>query len=137
VLVSRRANAKAEAAPTTIAMKPKVYQYAKCSTCRKALAFFARHGVEVESKDIVGTPPSKAELARALKLSGLPVKKLFNTSGQSYRDGGFGERLPTMTESQALDVLAKDGKLVKRPLVLGSDYALVGFDEAAYRKRYG
>jgi arsenate reductase len=117
-------------------VRPKVYQYAKCSTCRKALAFLARQGVEIESKDIVGTPPSKAELARALKLSGLPVKKLFNTSGQSYRDGGFGERLPTMTESQALDALAKDGKLVKRPLVLGSDYALIGFDEAAYRKRY-
>jgi arsenate reductase len=118
-------------------VKPKVYQYPKCSTCRKALAFFERHGVEIDSKDIVVTPPTKTELARALKLSGLPVKKLFNTSGQSYREGGFGERLPTMTESQALDALAKDGKLVKRPLVLGSDYALVGYDEASYRKRFG
>jgi arsenate reductase (glutaredoxin) len=118
-------------------VKPKVFQYPKCSTCRKALAFFERQRVEIESKDIVRTPPSKAELARALKLSGLPVKKLFNTSGQSYRDGGFGERLPTMTESQALDALAQDGKLIKRPLVLGSDYALVGYDEASYRKRYG
>jgi arsenate reductase (glutaredoxin) len=120
-----------------VRVKPKVYQYAKCSTCRKALAFLGRHGVEFESRDIVGTPPSKAELARTLSLSGLPVKKLFNTSGQSYRDGGFGERLPTMTESQALDALAKDGKLIKRPLVLGGDYALVGFDEAAYEKRFG
>jgi arsenate reductase len=64
------------------------------------------------------------------------VKKLFNTSGQSYREGGFGERLPTMTESQAIDALAKDGKLIKRPLVLGSDYALVGYDEGSYRKRF-
>jgi arsenate reductase len=118
-------------------VKPKVYQYPKCSTCRKALTFFERHGVEIDSKDIVVTPPTKAELARALKLSGLPIKKLFNTSGQSYREGGFGERLPAMTESQALDALAKDGKLIKRPLVLGSDYALVGYDEASYRKRFG
>lgn len=119
-----------------MAEKPKVYQYSKCSTCRKALAYLARRGVEVDSVDIVTKPPSKAELTRAMKLAGVPVKKLFNTSGQSYRDGGFGEKLPKMSESQALDALARDGKLVKRPLVLGKDYALVGFDEAAYRERF-
>ena len=118
-------------------MKPKVYQYSKCSTCRKALAYFARRGIEIDSVDIVTKPPSKAELSRALKLTGFPVKKLFNTSGQSYRDGNFGDRLPELSESEALDALTKDGKLVKRPLVLGEDYALVGFDEGAYKKRYG
>jgi arsenate reductase len=92
--------------------------------------------VEIDSVDIVARPPQKGELARAMKLAGVPVKKLFNTSGQSYRDGGFGERLPKMSESESLDALARDGKLVKRPLVIGRDYALVGFDEAAYRARF-
>ena len=118
-------------------MPLKVYQYAKCSTCRKALSFLAEHDVKHETIDIVARPPSKAELRRAMKLAKLPVKKLFNTSGESYRKARFGERLATMTEDQALDALAKDGKLVKRPVVLGDDFALVGFDEAAYRARFG
>jgi arsenate reductase (glutaredoxin) len=114
----------------------KVYQYAKCSTCRKALAFLAKRGVEYESVDIVTKPPSKAELRRALEQSGLPIKKLFNTSGESYRNGRFGERLPKMTEAQALDALSSDGKLIKRPVVFGKDFTLVGFDEAAYGARF-
>ncbi|HEY2406858.1 MAG TPA: arsenate reductase family protein [Polyangiaceae bacterium] len=112
--------------------KPRVYQYPNCSTCKKALKWLSARGVEIDSRDIVKTPPSLAELKQALKLSGLPLKKLFNTSGASYRDGGFGERLPTMSEKDALSALAADGKLVKRPLILLSDTALVGFDEAAY-----
>lgn len=118
------------------AMKPKVYHYPKCSTCRKALAFLEEQGVPHERVDIVATPPSKAELRRALKLTALPLKKLFNTSGQSYREGRFGERLPTLSEGEAIEALAADGKLIKRPLVLGDDFALIGFDEAAYRARF-
>jgi arsenate reductase len=118
-------------------VKNRVYHYAKCSTCRKALAFLSDQAVPYEAIDIVTNPPSKAELARVLKLSGLPWKKLFNTSGQSYREGRFGERIADMSESEALDALARDGKLIKRPLVIGSDFALVGFDQAAYRKRFG
>ena len=117
-------------------MKPKVYQYPKCSTCRKALAFLGEHGVAFDSVDIVTKPPSKKTLKDALRLSGVPVKKLFNTSGQSYRDGNFGERLKTMSEAEALDALAADGKLIKRPLLLGDDYALVGFDADAYERRF-
>jgi arsenate reductase len=118
-------------------MSLKVYQYSKCSTCRKALAFLSKQGVEHETIDIVTKPPSKAELKRAWKQSGLPLKKMFNTSGESYRNGRFGERLATMSDEQALDALAKDGKLIKRPVVLGGDFALVGFDEAAYDERFG
>ena len=114
----------------------KVYQYSKCSTCRKALAFLAKRGVKYESIDIVTEPPSKAELGRALELGKLPLKKLFNTSGESYKKGRFSERLPKMTETEAIDALAKDGKLIKRPFVLGSDFALVGFDESAYGARF-
>jgi arsenate reductase len=117
-------------------MKPRVYQYSKCSTCRKALAFLDEKGVEYESVDIVSRPPSKRELKNALKLTGLPLKKLFNTSGQSYREGNFGERLATLSEADALDALAADGKLVKRPFIVGDDYVLVGFDEASYRARF-
>ena len=118
-------------------MTLKVYQYAKCSTCRKALAFLAKHGVKHESVDIVRQPPTKAELERALTLTSLPLKKLFNTSGESYRNGGFGARIATMTKSEALDALSRDGKLVKRPFVLGDDFALLGFDESAYTARFG
>lgn len=117
-------------------MKPKVYSYAKCSTCRKALNFLDSNEVDYESVDIVTHPPKKKELKEVLTRSGLPVKKLFNTSGQSYRDGGFGQRLQSMSESDALDALAADGKLIKRPLIVGSDYALVGFEEKAYRSRF-
>lgn len=115
----------------------KVYQYDKCSTCRKALAFLDRAGVHYEAIDIVSKPPSKKELKEALTRTKLPLKKLFNTSGQSYREGRFGERLAELSEAEALAALNADGKLVRRPLVLGPDFALVGFDEPAYRARFG
>jgi arsenate reductase len=118
-------------------MSLKVYQYPKCSTCRKALAWLSKHRVAHEARDIVQQPPTKTELKRALTLTGLPLKKLFNTSGESYRLGRFGERLATMTEADALAALAADGKLVKRPFILGDDFALVGFDEGAYGARFG
>jgi len=117
-------------------MPLKVFHYPKCSTCRKALAFLRERGVRYDGVDITLSPPSKAQLKQALALSGLPLKKLFNTSGESYRGGRFGERLPDMSEAEALAALSSDGKLVKRPLLLGDDFALVGFDEAAYRARF-
>ena len=117
--------------------KLRVFHYPQCSTCKKAIKWLAAHDVAVELIDIVQHPPSKAELREVLKSAGIPLKKLFNTSGVSYREGGFGERLKTMTEAEALDALAKDGKLVKRPLVLGKGVQLVGFDETAYGEALG
>jgi len=117
--------------------KLRVFHYPQCSTCKKAIKWLAAHDVAVELINIVQHPPSKAELREVLKSAGIPLKKLFNTSGVSYREGGFGERLKTMTEAEALDALAKDGKLVKRPLVLGKGVQLVGFDEAAYGEALG
>lgn len=114
-----------------------VYQYPKCGTCRKALKFLDASGLDFVRKDIVETPPSKSALKKALALSGLPVRKLFNTSGQSYRNGGFKEKLGTMSEAQALAALAADGKLIKRPLVLGDGFALVGFREDEWREVLG
>jgi len=83
------------------------YQYSKCSTCRKALAYLDAQGASYESIDIVAKPPSRSQLAAALKQSGLPVKRFFNTSGQSYRDGQFGERLPVRGSRADRAVLAR------------------------------
>jgi len=115
--------------------KLRVYHYPQCSTCKKALKWLTEHDVEVELIDIVKHPPSKRELREVLSSAAVPLKKLFNTSGASYRDGKFGERLPSMSEAEALDALAADGKLIKRPLVLGKGLSLVGFDESAYRAK--
>jgi len=115
--------------------KLRVYHYPQCSTCKKALKWLTAHDVSVELVDIVKHPPSKRELREVLTSAGVPLKKLFNTSGASYREGKFGERLAAMSEAEALDALAADGKLIKRPLLLGKGVSLVGFDEAAYRAK--
>lgn len=114
-----------------------VYQYPKCSTCRKALKFLNQAGIDFVAKDIVTNPPSKTALQSARKLAGVPLNKLFNTSGQSYRNGGFKEKLKTMSDAQAFAALAADGKLIKRPLVIGDGFALVGFREDEWREALG
>lgn len=110
-----------------------VYQYPNCSTCKKALAWLKANKVAFTSIDIVKDPPAKAQLEAAQKLAGVPVKKLFNLAGASYRDGDFKTKLPAMTDAQAFAALAKDGKLIKRPLAIGDGVALVGFDETAWK----
>ena len=110
-----------------------VYQYPNCSTCRRALKWLDAQGIEHESVHIVEKPPSKALLKRALEASGLGIKAFFNTSGESYRSGGFKDKLPTMSDAQALAALAADGKLIKRPLAVGDGVVLVGFKEDAWR----
>jgi arsenate reductase len=110
-----------------------VYHYPNCSTCKKALAWLRSHAIEFEPIDIVRTPPSRADLERAARLAGVPIRKLFNVSGESYRAGNYKARLATMTDAQAFAALAADGKLIKRPLALGDGVALIGFDEAAWR----
>ena len=116
-------------------MSVTIYQYPNCSTCKKALAWLKTNGVAATSIDIVAKPPSRAELERAQKLAGVPVKKMFNVSGQSYRDGDYKAKLPTMTDAQAFAALAKDGKLIKRPLLVGDGFALVGFDADAWQDK--
>jgi len=110
-----------------------VYHYSKCSTCRKALAWLDARGIAHERIDIVTSPPSKAALAKAQKAAGVPVKKMFNTSGESYRNGKFGDKLPAMSDADAFAALAADGKLIKRPLLIGDGVALVGFQEDAWK----
>jgi len=105
----------------------KVFHYPKCSTCRKALKWLDAEGVEHQRVDIVAEPPSVKTLAKVKKLAGVELRKLFNTSGQSYRQGGWKDRLGDISEAEALAALAADGKLIKRPIVLGEDVALIGF----------
>lgn len=112
-----------------------IYQYPKCDTCRKALKWLDDQGIEHTPVHIVDHPPSKATLKKAAKLANVPVAKMFNTSGQSYRQGGFKEKLAKMSDAQAFDALAADGKLVKRPLVIGDGFALVGFREAEWAEK--
>ncbi len=116
-------------------MKVKIYEYEGCSTCRKALKFLDAEGVAYQRVPIVTSPPTKAELKTMLGLVG-ELRKLFNTSGQVYRELGVGEKLKTMSEAQALDLLASHGKLVKRPFVLFAGGGLVGFKEDEWKAAF-
>jgi arsenate reductase len=109
----------------------RVFQYPNCSTCKKALRWLDAQGIAYRSTNIVEQPPSLSLLKKARK-SGVPLTKLFNTSGQSYRAGNFKAKLATMSEAEALDALAADGKLVKRPFVMGEGVVLLGFREEDY-----
>ena len=110
----------------------KFYHYPKCGTCRKASKWLADHGIEVEAIDIVDSPPSKSRLEDYYKRSGRELKAFFNTSGQSYRQGDFKEKLATMSDAQMLGALAADGKLIKRPLLDTGSRVFVGFREEDY-----
>jgi arsenate reductase (glutaredoxin) len=113
-------------------MANKLYQYPKCSTCRKALKWLDERGVAYAASDLVASPPSAAALRDLYARSGLPIARFFNTSGESYRAGGFKARLPGMTEREAIAALAADGKLIKRPILDTGAAVLVGFNEATY-----
>lgn len=104
-------------------------QYPKCSTCRKAGKWLSDSGVDFEDRDITTNNPTKEELATWLKKSGLPIARFFNTSGKIYRENNLKEKVATATESELLDILASDGMVVKRPIVVGADFVLVGFKE--------
>jgi arsenate reductase (glutaredoxin) len=117
-------------------MATTVYHYPQCSTCRKALKWLDDRGIAHARVNIVEKPPSKAQLKGAIA-EGIPLRALFNTSGQSYRNGNFKEKLATMTEDQALASLHADGKLIKRPFLVSDDIYLVGFDEKAWKQALG
>ncbi|WP_413287753.1 arsenate reductase family protein [Bdellovibrio sp. HCB337] len=117
----------------------KVYEYAGCSTCKKALKFLETKKVKFQKIAIVDQPPTKVELKsmlQFLKEDGGDLKKLFNTSGVLYKEMKISEKFPTMSEADALDLLAKHGKLIKRPFVLGKDFGMVGFKEDQWKKHF-
>lgn len=110
-------------------MTLKVYQYPKCNTCRKALKWLDAHSVTVDSIDITEQPPSKIELKEMLKHYNGDLRRLFNTSGQLYREFKIKDELPSMSATEAIDLLSKNGKLIKRPFLLTKHAGLVGFKQ--------
>ena len=117
-----------------MAKQIKIYQYAKCSTCVKALKFLALKKIPFEAVDITENPPTTAELQKMIKAYGRDFKKLFNTSGVQYRELKISEKISDMTASEAVQLLAGNGRLVKRPFVLAGDVGLVGFKEDEWKK---
>ena len=106
--------------------------YPKCTTCQKAKKWLDDNGVEYELRDIKLDNPSLSELQEWCQKSSLPLKKFFNTSGLLYKSLDLKNKLPSMTEDEMLALLSSDGMLVKRPLLVGDDFALVGFKEAEW-----
>ena len=112
-------------------------EYPKCSTCKKAKKWLDEAGVTYTDRHIVEDRPTKEELSAWQEKSGLPLKKFFNTSGQSYRALGLKDRLDTMDRAEQLALLAEDGMLVKRPILVDGDTVLVGFKEADWTAALG
>ncbi len=115
----------------------KVYCYDKCTTCKKALAWLDANKIQYEKIDIKADHPDEATLRKFHKESGLPLKKFFNTSGILYREQKLSEKLPTMTEDEQFKLLASDGMLVKRPLLVCDDAVIPGFKEDTWREAVG
>ena len=110
-------------------------EYPKCSTCKKAKNWLESNGVEFEDRHIVENNPTADELKAWYEKSGFPLKKFINTSGLKYKELGLKDKLPDMTEEEQINLLATDGMLVKRPLVIGDDFVLIGFKEAQWAEK--
>ena len=112
-----------------------VYCYSRCSTCQKALKWLDDHNIAYTLLDIKTEHPDEAALRKYYAMSGLPLKRFFNTSGIPYRELGLSGKLPGMSEDEQLALLAADGMLVKRPLVIGDGFVLTGFREAEWAEK--
>ena len=110
-------------------------QYPPCTTCKKAKAWLDERGVAYGARNIKEENPTAEELKAWHEKSGLPLKKFFNTSGLAYKALGLKDRLPTMSEEEQYQLLASDGMLVKRHLVIGEKFVLVGFREAQWQEQ--
>lgn len=113
----------------------KVYCYSKCSTCKKALKWLDENGIEYEIIDIKSDHPNEKTLREYYNVSGLPLKRFWNTSGIPYREMGLSKKLPMMSEDEQIALLATDGMLVKRPLAVGDNFVLTGFQEAEWTEK--
>ena len=107
-------------------------EYPKCSTCRKAKKYLEENQVDFIDRHIVEERPTEDELTKWIQMSGLPVKKFFNTSGKLYKEMGLKDKLAQMPEADQIKLLASDGMLVKRPLIIEENRVLVGFEEAEW-----
>ena len=112
-----------------------VLVYRKCSTCQKALKWLDAHGISFEERAMVEEHPTYEELKEWYEKSGMPLKKFFNTSGNLYKQMNLKDKLKDMSEEEQLKLLATDGMLVKRPLVVGTDFVLTGFREKEWEEK--
>lgn len=111
--------------------------YPKCTTCKKALAWLEAKGIQTEVRDIKLQRPTAEELRQWHQISGLPLKRFFNTSGLQYKALELKDKLPGMSEDEQIQLLSSDGMLVKRPILVGDGFVLVGFREAEWMERLG
>lgn len=109
-------------------------EYPKCTTCKKAKKWLEENGVEFTDRHIVEDNPSKEELKEWYEKSGLPLKRFFNTSGVKYKEMKLKDKLPEMSEEEQVELLATDGMLVKRPLLIGETFVILGFKEQAWEE---
>ena len=109
--------------------------YPKCTTCQKAQNWLDANGIAYQLRDIRLENPSKTELEQWYQKSGLPLKRFFNTSGLLYKSLALKDKLPSMCDDEMLSLLATDGMLVKRPLLIGEDFVLVGFKETEWHEQ--
>lgn len=114
-----------------------VYTYANCSTCKQAVKWLRAHRIAFAEKAIRETPPTPTELRQMLARLNGEMRRLFNTSGLDYRSLGLKDKLPAMTEAEAIALLAVNGNLVKRPFLLGPNVGLVGFDAKVWQAALG
>lgn len=114
-----------------------MYLYPKCDTCRDALKSLKRKGVEPEQINLFETPPSADILREIIDRSGLELKKFFNTSGEVYKEWNLKDKLPGMTRDEMIDLLASNGRLIKRPIVDDGHHVTVGYKEEQYEQVWG
>lgn len=116
-------------------MKPLFIQYPKCGTCRKAAKWLEDNCIEVTSRHIVEDNPKREELSEWIDKSGLPINRFFNSSGIIYREQNLKEKVKTASRDELLDILSSNGMIVKRPIVVGDDFVLVGFKEKEWEDK--
>lgn len=111
-----------------------VLHYPKCSTCKRAIQWLKENQIDYQERNIVEQNPTQQELTEWYHKSGLPLKRFFNTSGNLYKEQNLKDKLPQMSEQEQLALLATNGMLVKRPLVIGEDFVLTGFKKADWER---
>lgn len=110
-------------------------QYPKCGTCRKAAKWLKDNNINISSRNIAEENPKEEELKVWIEKSGLPIAKFFNTSGRIYKENKLKEKVKSASENELIDILASDGMVVKRPLIIGKNFVLVGFNEEEWAQK--